>query len=244
MILLPCWRQIAIDTGEKPIVVVAREFADLFRGVSYVQPDIVNAHWYANVPEVSAMCRLKYPEGFTITQCHGNGWSTSESLAPTFGEAMRKKAGFVGDYHSLPLVFDRRNPEREAALVARVMRGLPSDKPLLLYNFTGISSRLPAGQFVIRRIRNASRDFTLINLGCLKATRVYDLLGLYDVAAGLITIDTATLHLAAASKVPMLAYCRGGWSTAVPRPDAMKVWYKNAHLELDAVNHFIDTLAK
>jgi len=241
LILLPCWRKIAETTGEPVTVVVAREFAELLRGVTYVKPDIVNVHWYGGIPQATLMARLKYPQGFTVTQCDGWGHHTDHVQYPTFGEAMWSKAGFPGRYGELPLVFDRRNPEREAALVRRARQ---TDKPLLLYNFRGLSSPLLAGQAILHRLRRYALPFELLNLGDLRAQRLYDLLGLYDIAAGLVSIDTATSHLAAASSVPLLAYCRGGWSSMIPKNGAMKVWYKDAEKSLDLVDKFVQSLAK
>lgn len=241
ILLLPCWLRIYQESGARPVVIVAREFAGLFRGVSYVEPDVINGHWYGHMPQAIQMAALKYGAGnFTVTQCGGVGHDTDQSLYPSFGEAMWSKAGFGGvAYGSLPMVFDRRNPEREGRLMAQHVRG---GKPMVLYNFTGLSSPLPAGQEIRHRLRRYEREFELVSLGAIKASCIYDLLGLYDRAAGLITIDTATLHLAAASKVPLLAYCRGGWSSAIPKPGAMRVEYKDAHLKLDVIDEFMQSL--
>ncbi len=237
IILLPCWHQIWRDTGQKPVVIVAREFAGVFRGVSYVEPDVVNGHWYASVVPAAQMARIKYKQ-FVITQCHGVGHETDQAKYPTFGEAMWSKAGFGGRYGELPLVFDRRNQRREEELIRRYVNG----KPTVLFNFSGLSSPLGAGQEIRHRLRRWERKFHLVNLGAIKAEYIYDLLGLYDVTAGLISIDTATVHLAAASKVKLLAYCRGGWSSAVPKAGAVRVEYGEAHLRLDVVDEFMESL--
>ena len=84
----------------------------------------------------------------------------------------------------------------------------------------------------------------MVSLASFKATRIYDLLGLYDIAAGLVSIDTATTHLAAASKVPLLAFCRCGWSSAIPKPGATIVRYDKAHTELDTIDTFMKSLLK
>lgn len=239
IILLPCWWKIFQDTGEKPIVVVVREFADTLKGASYVEADPINGHWYASVVAAAQMARLKYGQ-YVITQCHGVGHDTDQTKYPTFGEAMWSQAGFAGRYGEFPLVFDRRNPEREARLVA-MYRKKP-DRPLLLYNFSGMSSPLPCYQLILNRLRRFVREFELVNLAGIRAARIYDLLGLYDQAAGLVSIDTSTLHLAAASRVPLLAYCRGGWSSAIPKPGATIVRYNEAHLRLDAIDEFLQSL--
>lgn len=240
LILLPCWQRIWQDTGEKPVVVVCSDFADVFRGVTYVQPDVIKGHWYASLPTATLMARLKYGENsYVITQCHGHGWSTDQTAHETFGHAMRARAGFPGPYQSWPILFDRRNPAREAALRDRHLYG--KGKPVILYNFMGLSSPFRGGQEVLQRLRKFENKFHFVNLGQVKAVRLYDLLGLYDVAQGLISIDTSTLHLAAASSVPLLAYCRGGWSSAIPKAGATAIEYKDANFKLDLIDQFLET---
>lgn len=232
--MLPCWWKIHQETGEKPIVVVSRDFASVFRGTSYIEPDIINAHWYNNLADAVQMAKLKY-EKFTVTQCNGIGHVSSFKGYPTFGECMWAAAGFPGRYGEFPLVFDRRNVGREQRLIKKYTNG----KPLLLWNMSGVSSPLPAMSEIHNRMRRYLKDFNFLHIGSVKSEAIYDLLGLYDIAAGLITIDTATLHLAAASKVPMLAYVRGGSPSAIPKPGSMRVEYGEAHSKLDVVDEFL-----
>jgi len=57
-----------------------------------------------------------------------------------------------------------------------------------------------------------------VNLNACNAYRVFDLLGLMDRAVGLLTVDTMTLHLAAASKIPYIAYTRDdGQAGSIPK---------------------------
>ena len=136
-------------------MVVCREFADVFKGVSYVQPDPINGHWYASIGQAIKMAELKYGK-FTVTQCHGLGHETNQGKYPTFGEAMWSKAGFDGQYGTLPMVFDRRNYEREAKLVSK----FAGPKPILLYNFQGFSSPLPCHNEVRHRMRRSTDSST------------------------------------------------------------------------------------
>ena len=56
-----------------------------------------------------------------------------------------------------------------------------------------------------------------VDLDNVKAERIYDLVGLMDAAVGMVTVDTSTLHLAAASCRPYVALTVGGWNTSVPK---------------------------
>ena len=65
-----------------------------------------------------------------------------------------------------------------------------------------------------------------LDLAKIKAQRIYDLLGLYDNAAGMITTDTATLHLAAASNIPYVALINNGGAGSIPKGNCvLKVRY-------------------
>lgn len=73
----------------------------------------------------------------------------------------------------------------------------------------------------------------MLDLGKIRAHRIYDLLGFYDRAIGLITTDTATAHLAPASKVPTLWFTVPGWGKSVPRGNVA------LHVQYDQVPRYL-----
>jgi ADP-heptose:LPS heptosyltransferase len=76
-------------------------------------------------------------------------------------------------------------------------------------------------------------EVEIVNLAAIKAERLYDLLGLYDHAVGLVTSDTATLHLAAASKVPYIALLNNGGAGSIPKGNCiLSIRYSNFRNEL------------
>ena len=233
--MLPAFKALSDKHGKRPLVVVSREYSAVFDGVSYVEPWIVPMTWPDGVQAARGLAELHLPWVETpqfwndakdrfrseacrqarVLQCHGNKWRVDTERWPDYGTAMWSLAGFSrDDMLTLPLVFDRRDPERELALARLVLHPY---KPVVLVNWTGISSPFPwTPEF--QRVLSRYRDrFNLVDLSSVKAERIYDLLGLYDRAAVLITIDTATLHLAPASKVPYIAFTRQDWSGSVPR---------------------------
>jgi hypothetical protein len=105
-------------------------------------------------------------------------------------------------------------------------------KPLLLVNFSGHSSPFAWVPEVMRAVNQFQQQFNIVDIGRLKAQRIYDLLGLFDAAAGLITIDTATLHLAAGSAVPYIAYTRADWSSSVPKGNCvLEIKYRDEEVK-------------
>lgn len=231
ILLLPAFKLIHERTGKKPIVIVSDEYASVLDGVNYVTPHPIKAHWWSGIPKAKAIAESMgggiipqwwndrqtndVPKGPLVLQCHGDKWGIDINKYPDFGTAMWVRAGFTREEMiETPLVFDRRSPEREETLVKFHVR---SDRKLLLYNFTGISSPFGYIPEMSRLLADYRNKFQCLDLGAIKATRIYDLLGLYDRAAGLITTDTATAHLAPASGVPTIWFTVPGWSTSVPR---------------------------
>lgn len=235
IILFPAFKAIHDRTGIKPVVLVSQEYANLFDGISYAVPWSLAVHWYGGVPEARRLAKEAYgedpilpqwwqdgrdaknvPRGNAVLQCHGANWGVDVARWPNFQTSMWDRAGFtVKEMMELPLVFDRRNPVLETALVEQTHQ--LKRRPLLLTNFTGISSPFAHTPDVIRLLQPYRRVFDVVDLGQLRFPHLYDLLGLYDRAVGLITTDTATLHLAPASKVPYVAFTVDGWCSSVPR---------------------------
>jgi len=65
-----------------------------------------------------------------------------------------------------------------------------------------------------------------VDIGRIKAHRIYDLLGLYDRALCVITGDTSTLHLASCSRVPLIALLAdGGAGSIVKGNEVLRLRY-------------------
>ena len=239
--LFPAFKAVKDRTGQVPLVITSTEYVSVFDGISYATPIPSNFEWWGGIPMAKRLADsqfgggivlqwwldehakgpFEYPDsignpGGIILQCHGREWGVNIELWPDYGTSMWDRAGFTrAEMKSFPLVFDRRNYERELVLFNNV-RG-KGKLPMLLVNFTGISSpfaAVPEAMGVINRYRNR---FHIVDLAQIRAERIFDLLGLFDRAVGLVTVDTSTLHLANGSPVPYFAYTCGGWSTSVPK---------------------------
>jgi GT2 family glycosyltransferase len=235
--LLPAFLAMYEKTGQRPVVVVAQEFATVLEGVTYVKPWPMDVLWNGGGPYArrqveaqgfKAVCPIWWndakepwldnPKATTGTyelHSHGHTWKVDASVWPDYGSAMWDVLGFdQSQMENLPLVFDNRDAAREEKLVKSVIKG---KKPVILYNFTGIASPFPAVPEVVNRLLQISSKFQLVDLGKIRCHRIYDLLGLYDVACGLLTSDTSTLHLAPASRIPYVAFTQDGWSGSRPK---------------------------
>jgi len=253
ILMLPVFQAVYQRTGFKPFVVVSDEYASVLEGVGYVSPVPVDCHWWkdmARAREIAEQFGLpvvipqwwnsgdKEPVPSTArgqfpVVCHGKEFHVNRNVWPNYMASMWAQCGFtIKEMNELPVVFNWRDRDREWALLQEVRRY--RRKPMLLVNWTGISSPFAAMPEYMRVIQRFESQFQIVNLGTLRAERIYDLLGLYDAAAGLITIDTATLHLAGAGNVEYVAFTRSDWSGSVPKGKCvLEVGYDGAEQQAE-----------
>lgn len=97
------------------------------------------------------------------------------------------------------------------------------NKPIVLLALKGFSAPFADWRKLKDTLeKECGQDFNFVDISNVVAERFYDLLGVYNMAEALITIDTATLHLAQASSVPVIALNPpNGWLGSVRRTNHM-----------------------
>lgn len=261
ILLLPAFKAIYDRIGLKPRVIVCTQYKSVLDGVSYVEPIPVDYEWWSGIPSARLLAESMYGGGIVpqwwndpdhapivettfkggiVLQCHGKEWGVDVNKWPNFMTSMWDRAGFTcEEMRSLPLVFDRRNPTRERQLLEQV-RGR-NQKPMLLINFDGHSSPFAPVPEVMNEVFKFRNEINIVNLGKIRAHRIYDLLGLYDHAVGMITSDTATLHLAAGSSIPYIAYTVDGWCSSTPKGNvAVEIKYNQALNRISEIAPILD----
>jgi len=225
ILLMPALRWLYLNDGVKPRLITSAEFGPILDGVSYVEPIVLNVHWWYGMKEAKEYAH-KYFGGATVIQCHADKWVVNLNEYPTFMESTHSRTGVPWEYFkTLPMVFDRRSPEREQAHLP-----ITNGKPFIAVNMSGFSSPFPHANEMWNILNSFRNRVQIIDLSTLKVPRIYDLLGLFDRAIGTIHIDTATLHLAHGSPSPYIAFTRGGWATATPRGNcALQMNYADFH---------------
>lgn len=213
--ILPVLQRIYERVG-KPRLMVSREFASLLDGVSYVEPHVVDFP-NSDLNQAVNLARKEY-RNVIVTQIWGSNWNQERKEAAYNKESWRM-SGFLSHFNDPAWrpYFDRRDPEAEKALADRCAAG---GKQMLLINITkSVSSPFPQGQTIKDAIiRRFSGRFVIVDLSDFKLRRIYDLLGLMDRAVALVSIDTATLHLAAVTNIPVVALVNPTpWQGTIPR---------------------------
>jgi hypothetical protein len=212
------------QAGQRSAIMTCAEYAPLFEGCSYVDCIPFNGQPH-ELPKAYKEARA-ISSDVVVTQTLGD----TETLKK-MGQEKRFTDSFIKESWSLagrlkdlqkniPLVFDRRSPEREQALIESSVGGrkykgkLSLKKSYYLIAPSGHSSPFPYRDLLFELIHNRFCKNTggmnggtgLIDLSKLKAERIYDLLPFYEQGHCLIAIDSAPLHLAmAVPRLPVVA---------------------------------------
>lgn len=239
LLLTPAFCLMAKRTGKPVKVVVSQQFASVLEGTSAVEPITTGMDWIAGIPEAKKDYPTALIPQFWLDQSapeynlsrtmrhpsksmsiNGRSFTYSPAEDNSYDIAMWRRLGFTkAQMLATPLVLDRRSSEREAEVAAPYAR---SNKPLLLVNLRSPSSPFTFLPEVVNELLKLAPRFWLVDLSQLRCHRLYDMLGLYDRAAGLVTCDTSTFHLAPASKLPYAAFTADGWRGSTPRGNC--VW--------------------
>ena len=197
--ILPILYQRFKETGQKQALMVSKDFKDVLDGCSYIVPEIWDSDWQDLIGAL-ASARKKYKDVVSLST-FGRG-SVIPHNTPSFQLDQWNNAGCLDKFGQWPLVFDQRSPEREKRLVEST---LPKAEPFILLGDHSQSSPFEHMDDLYQLIKKHFTAFTIIRLSEVKAEKIYDLLGLYDRAATLVTIETMHLHLSAASEVPVIS---------------------------------------
>lgn len=212
--ILPLLYQHAKYSGTTPNLLVASDYASLLDGCSYVNP-VIHHGDFADLSTALSANRSRFKD-FIITQVYAHGMCVKPATSSFLIESWHR-IGRASDWDQLQLVFDKRVMAREEELRRRF---ISISKPTILVASRGLSSPFPHTRQLMDLLNTElSPTHHIIDLANIKATRFFDLLGLFDHAHALITIDTGHMHLARASKVPVVALVTDGptpWHTSAP----------------------------
>lgn len=204
------------DRFQCPVpLVVARSYANLLDGCSYVWPEVWEGHFWKTFNDAIAWAKTKHRD-VVVLQTGGDNYTHSR-LSTSFCLEAFAKTGLQGKRGTLPVVFDKRDPERERALVDRSKAQNPN--PIFAYNLNGISSPFKDAELFVNELAKWSGVLNLVNTSLLGADHFYDLLGVFEASIGALTIDTATLHLLPAVQTDYIALVRdtdSPWHCSVP----------------------------
>jgi hypothetical protein len=209
--------------------VVSAHFSPIFEGCSYVR----SRNWPGH-PETLDDAAACMWENQIVAQCYKN--PDQEHLTESYTKESWRLAGFLHEFGHWPLVFDQRDPDREDDLIFKHIK--PERKNILVAT-KSISSPFPKANLLIAKLRGL--DANVIDLDNIHVEHVYDLLGLFDRADCLVTVDTMHLHLARASYCPVVACINEGWlGSSLPPQHIAAYRYSYAAECLDEIVETVD----
>lgn len=215
--ILPALQRIH-ELYDTPHLMVSHEFADLIEGVSYVKPYVTTLK---NEKLGAALSAAK--QDFQYVLCAGVWGENYQQRKTTksYNEESYANLGMLDVFRSpnRPL-FDQRNADRERELVAGI-RGYDS-RPMILVNVTkAVSSPCAHCAEILADVEKVwGQDYHVVDLAQYRAHRLFDFLGVFEASACLISIDTAWLHLATATAIPVVAIVNpkgDGWAATQVR---------------------------
>lgn len=141
------------------------------------------------------------------------------------------------NFKMYPLEIDQRNYSAEDKWF---QKNRQTDKPLICYNLTGVSSPFAHPELVLDLLKREFSDCELWDLNELKTKYYTDQLAALDKCAVLLSIDTSTLHLAQASHCRYIALLSdlygNGWSaTHLRRTPTLSMSYGEVPSRLNEI---------
>lgn len=201
--------------GNRPVLMVAKDYASIMDGVPYADVLVYDGAFEYLLPALRQANRYAHAHDMDVvtTQVYGLGYKWDRKT-DSFATDAWYRAAYMAAWNRLPLTF-ARDMDREE----RLARRLP-ERPILLAT-SGRSSPFPHAERLTKALKTAYPGRVVV-LDDVKAERIYDVLGLYDRAAVLVTIDTMHAHLCMGSKVPtvcLVVQTPTTWHGAPERPN-------------------------
>lgn len=229
--------------GNRPTMMVATPWADLLEGVTYCDVLTYNGGYQQPLEAAKQAEKTGLFEKIYICQCYG---TTHKRECLSFAEEAWRLVGFHHLWGQLPLVFDNRDAIRERQIFESVQGGIIPDVPIVLMAHAGMSSPFPHRRELIDLFAFAPKEkCQILDISDLKAHRFYDLLGLYESASALITVDSGPLHLAQATpNLPVVALISDrpdSWHGSPERPNhALRIPYGNFMSRRDEIVQLLE----
>lgn len=185
--ILPVVKHVC-DTEGKPVLMVHKDYAGI--EVDYCDLDVWAGGEWSDLSLAVRDAKNKYKR-VIVSQIHGDRWQTERKCTSFCIESWRM-AGFEAEFGKWPL---------ELKSASETMIDVPDGA--ILVNCNGTSSPFAHSKELIQLAGTVGRS--VVDLSSIYCGKFQDMLDYYSRAGLLITTDTATLHLAQASTIPVIA---------------------------------------
>jgi predicted GH43/DUF377 family glycosyl hydrolase len=194
------------ETGQRQNLIISKKYADVVEACSYINPVIFEGN-HGDLKEAIRFGKQRF-DSVTTLQCHCRDFQI-QHRTPSFQLDQWLRAGCVEQFGKLPLVFDNRSQLQERILRDNtVKRG---EKFILIADHSESSPFDKIDELVEMVTKEFGETYKIIKLSEIKAVNFIHVLGLYDKASALVSIETAHTHLSLASKVPVFVLAADDW---------------------------------
>jgi hypothetical protein len=194
-------------TGKKQTVITSEKFSSVFHGCSYIGKVIIYAGKWSDLHGAIKFAKTMFSD-VVVLQCHGENFPFQQTK-PSFQHEVYDRVGLLDEWKSCVPNFDRRDSARELSLL--VGHGLTDTKYILVADQSESSQFKQIEELKLMLATKFGSEYKIVLLSQIKAHKIYDLLGIYEHAAALVTTETVHTHLAWASIVPMFVLSANGW---------------------------------
>jgi hypothetical protein len=186
--ILPLMNHVNRTEG-KPLLMVHKEFAEVAQDLDYVDVDVWDGGAWSDLSLAVEAAQSKYRK-VSVCQIHGDRHQAKREAASFCIDAW-KQAGYEKEFG------------RHGLFVFSHDANAFDIRPDVIISSGGTSSPFQSTKELVELVESTGLKFRVIS--GVKAARLTNLLSLYERASCLITTDTATLHLAQASDIPVIA---------------------------------------
>lgn len=233
--ILPMVRAEAQRLGAPVPVHIAAPYAPILARTTYAQA-VPQGNNLNAVRATYLRHRGRYDRLY-VPQAYGDHIATRAHQQDSFAIEQYDRCNMIHLWGA-PLILDARRHALERAAIEAAGGPWPSGRPIILANLAGKSGRLPpaVAEAIGLALATGLPGAQIVRLDSLRAACVGDLLGLYELAAALVTIDTATYHLArAVPALPVVYLHPEGWTAAPARETYADFTYDQAGRDPEAV---------
>lgn len=192
---------------KKPTVVTSPKYAAVFDGCAYVGKVINFTGKWGDLHSA-----IKFAKGMfndvTVLQCHGDNFPFQQTK-PSFQHEVYDRVKLLREWPNMRPNFDRRDAGREMNLVKSLVGD--SEKFILLADQSESSQFKLIEELKLMIHTKFGGEYKIIHLSKVRAQKIYDLLGLYERAAALVTTETVHTHLSMGCNVPTFVLAADGW---------------------------------
>lgn len=179
------------QTGAKPRVVTSKDYASLFDRVPFVDIDIFPGSWM-DLTGALKYAKQRYSEVVNLS-VFGKDFPI-EQRTSSFQLEPYERAGVLHLWDKLPLELERSDESYNRC----------QHEPSILFSDHSQSSPFIQKEDLNGLLVRSFPNYKVIRLSMHRQRHIFDFLPWYDFAEAIVCIDSAHLHLTAATKTPVV----------------------------------------